>query len=801
MNRRRLILLVGWLVVFLVTSSPVWADAPPPDDDLALAERFAPVFYFHPAELFRPQPVDVIVEQARLRQSRRLWFDINVLRSVDVLDLLDLHGGPDYFLDVWYGDSGSSKYINYSAHRAYYQAVLAPEAGGPQVAVYAHVARDQVEGHIVLQYWALYFYNDWFNKHEGDWEMVQVVLNAREEPEWAVFSQHHGGTRRPWAQVRVEEGTHPAVYVALGSHANYFVGDEIYAHGRDIGHTRVEILDRTGRFGRVMPEVIMIPDRPDLLAAPEAWPGAEWLPFRGHWGEGAPQSDFAGPLGPADKGLKWERPYTWGMDQPLDTDVWYANRLRVEVVGAAPGEALVGLRGGDGSPLPSVEILGNLAILHTDPPTETGVVASIFSSPGVARDVVATWPDAAAGQVTWYRFADVPFAAPGRGRLELIPGASPRLIVEGGGPEETDAVLEPSRQETVAATWDAPDMVWIGGILPAPQVGLGLLIGVLASVVPTLVYVGALYWMDRYEKEPRRLLMAAFVWGAVPSVALVGVAELFFRLPPDLLGPETLEAVRLGLLAPVLTEALKGAAVLFLSWRYRLEFDGVLDGIIYGATVGFGFAMTGNLISNLSSFALWGFDAFSAGQLGQGVVQAADQALYAAIFGASLGLAQRTSGRWRRWAVAGGGFTLAVVVHSLHRWLAYRLLGLNVVTLLSSLAGIVVVGFLAGWSLARERRFLVEELDGELPPHLYRAVVTPSDRRRALWRALWRNGWGAWQRLRGLHQLCAELAFGKRWVRQHPDDGAAVARLERLREELQAELAQGEAPGLIPPRG
>ncbi len=53
---------------------------------------------------------------------------------------------------------------------------------GLPVTVYAHVARDEM-GRVTLQHWALYFYNDWFNKHEGDWEMVQVMLGADDQPD------------------------------------------------------------------------------------------------------------------------------------------------------------------------------------------------------------------------------------------------------------------------------------------------------------------------------------------------------------------------------------------------------------------------------------------------------------------------------------------------------------------------------------------------------------------------------------------------------------------------------------------
>ena len=83
--------------------------------------------------------------------------------------------------------------------------------------------------------------------------MVQVMLTSEEEPEWVALSQHHGGTRRAWADAPVEESTHPVAYVALGSHANYFAGDEVYPNGKDVGNARIEILDRTGTYGRVVP--------------------------------------------------------------------------------------------------------------------------------------------------------------------------------------------------------------------------------------------------------------------------------------------------------------------------------------------------------------------------------------------------------------------------------------------------------------------------------------------------------------------------------------------------------------------
>ena len=37
----------------------------------------------------------------------------------------------------------------------------------------------------------------------------------------------------------------------------------------------------------------------------------------------------------------------------------------------------------------------------------------------------------------------------------------------------------------------------------------------IASAVPTAVYVLLVWWIDRYEKEPLKLLACALLWGAI----------------------------------------------------------------------------------------------------------------------------------------------------------------------------------------------------------------------------------------------------------------------------------------------
>ena len=98
--------------------------------------------------------------------------------------------------------------------------------------MYGRVMR--TETHIVLQYWLFYYDNPFllpptplgtfWQSHEGDWEVVNVVLGADQQPLEAAYSQHCSGQRRAWDAVTKSPAgsTHPVAYVALGSHANYF---------------------------------------------------------------------------------------------------------------------------------------------------------------------------------------------------------------------------------------------------------------------------------------------------------------------------------------------------------------------------------------------------------------------------------------------------------------------------------------------------------------------------------------------------------------------------------------------------
>ncbi len=151
----------------------------------------------------------------------------------------------------------------------------------------------------VLQYWFFYPLDDWRNSptrptlwhmHEGDWEEVSVALDAAGGPVSVAASQHNLGVTRTWARVRVDGGTHPVVYVALGSHANYlspgFRGVAGVPHRIPTRFSGVPLVepDFTSAQATYGPAGVTA----DVLGIVDISDGtAPWLSFAGSWGDGA----------------------------------------------------------------------------------------------------------------------------------------------------------------------------------------------------------------------------------------------------------------------------------------------------------------------------------------------------------------------------------------------------------------------------------------------------------------------------------------------------------------------------------
>jgi hypothetical protein len=102
--------------------------------------------------------------------------------------------------------------------------------------VYWHVAPAGLR-HVMIEYWFFYSFDDSANRHEGDWEWIGVETQGRlalqtPQPIRVFYSQHEEGGWRDWGEMvngRDRHGNSPIVYVASGSHANYFTPSKLPA--------------------------------------------------------------------------------------------------------------------------------------------------------------------------------------------------------------------------------------------------------------------------------------------------------------------------------------------------------------------------------------------------------------------------------------------------------------------------------------------------------------------------------------------------------------------------------------------
>jgi RsiW-degrading membrane proteinase PrsW (M82 family) len=320
----------------------------------------------------------------------------------------------------------------------------------------------------------------------------------------------------------------------------------------------------------------------------------------------------------------------------------------------------------------------------------------------------------------------------------------------------------------------------------------------LATAWTTAALAGFMYawivaWIDHNEKEPWHMLLVGLLWGAVVSAALSG---LFNSIAPRLIG------VALRTVAPFTEELTKGA-VLFLIFRYAAsEFDDALDGIIYGAMVGLGFATAEN-----ASYFFRYDPALGIGQQMQTfqftlrvvLMGLAGHATYTALTGLGLGLSRQTSRRWLQIVLPMLGLAAAILAHALwnsravqgifdrvfnqpHAWdfwqAAVRVALING----PFVAGVAIATNL---SLRKEAKVIAEQLAYELEAnHPYispAAMLTAWGRFRARRRILWARGIFAWWTLKQLQRAFIELAFCK-W--RGKNESAVRQRIRMLKSRL-----------------
>src|SRR6266511_1756002 len=330
-----------------------------------------------------------------------------------------------------------------------------------------------------------------------------------------------------------------------------------------------------------------------------------------------------------------------------------------------------------------------------------------------------------------------------------------------------------------------------------------LVTAILWSLIPSIVLMAGIYYLDRYEKEPVRLIGIALGAGVIAAPLATAWIEKAFGVPNSVASSAVIVPGLQNANQPIIEELVLGAILVAVFFLVRYELDDVLDGLVYGGVVGVGFGMAANFWATPTLVG-----GISTHDLASTVLASFNWVFYAGVIGLLLGTARRAAlGRVIAMAVVGTG--IAMGFHLLHdyipSWLAanpddIQTSGMaRFLSNLPNLLGLVALAVIAVWASGREKLLVSRELQDEVQAGVvsaddYNTIVGPFRRFSVLAGAIGK-GLGTWRLRRRLYVLEVELAF-----RKHHDksDRVTPAKLltpeEYRRQIVETRQALGAAP-------
>jgi RsiW-degrading membrane proteinase PrsW (M82 family) len=328
------------------------------------------------------------------------------------------------------------------------------------------------------------------------------------------------------------------------------------------------------------------------------------------------------------------------------------------------------------------------------------------------------------------------------------------------------------RRRRSPLTWVTMIVLGLGALL------IGILIVLSGGPIPTLIttvlaaisfplLILILFWLDRYEPEPARYRLAALGWGGVVAVAFSLIAEGFLFAVPG-----TSSFIDTAVTAPLVEEAGKGLFLVVVVLFRRAQIHGLLDGLIYGALVGVGFAFVEDIFYYLSSL--------QSGALPltfflRGIMGPFAHPLFTAALGIGIGIAVTTRQPAVRVFAPILGYAAAVLMHGIWNgstfWGGDGFLFAYGAIMLPLLAVMLAVGI---WARSREGKMLTAALQQIVPlgwirPEEIRWIARLSDRMSARAYAKRIGGRPAAEALRDYQQTMTEVGFlHNRAVHQTP---------------------------------
>ncbi len=256
----------------------------------------------------------------------------------------------------------------------------------------------------------------------------------------------------------------------------------------------------------------------------------------------------------------------------------------------------------------------------------------------------------------------------------------------------------------------------------------GTVLGFGLATASMALVVACYLWLDRWEPEPPRLLVLAFLWGS--SVAVVGsiVIEhvIDSALPgssPAAAGAEaTASFATIAIGAPIVEEAFKGLfLLLMMTGRRRAELNTLTDCLVYAGLTAAGFAWLENIFYIANGETVAGSLAVAGLRL---VLAPFAHPLFTTMIGIGVYYAMHQHNRAAKVGCLVAGYVAAVVMHGL--WNGSAVMGA------SAYLGVYVLWMMPIFALAitvavasrrRERRIIT----AQLPAMVAGGLVAPQE--------------------------------------------------------------------------
>lgn len=321
-----------------------------------------------------------------------------------------------------------------------------------------------------------------------------------------------------------------------------------------------------------------------------------------------------------------------------------------------------------------------------------------------------------------------------------------------------------------------------------------ILESIVIAIIPVILYIAIIYLVDRYEKEPLWLLGAAFLWGAIPSIIFALIVNTILSIPFYVFAGEGLgDALSASLVAPLVEESVKGILLLALLIVWRQEIDSILDGIIYGAMIGLGFAMVENVFYFIGAFEEGGMEGWLSVVALRNVF-GLNHSLFTAVTGLGIAIARLTPRPWVRFTTPVLGWMGAMFLHFVHN--ASASFGgvagalVCIPLLANSWGGLFIMLIIIIWAILQEKKWIKQYLAEEVPAgtlsnEQYQTASSGTRRLFHRYNLLLSHGpMGYWNALRFYHK-CSELAYKKHHHSLHRDKKSL-----QLAEKLRGEITQ-----------